>query len=153
MKCSLELAVNGAKLTMFPEFKSVLTPIYTTWLFLQIFLLIIMISIPNIFIEMKLVLPFLVVAILVSYQIGNVSASLSEYNLLDEYEKLDYVIDMVNEIELKLKLIQDMTMRLNILEVFVYQSQSPVNTGLDEVDNWSQNKAYESSLVDLSQFD
>ena len=101
---------------------------------------------------MRFVLPILVMAILVGCQIGNVLAAVSDLYDMSEYDKLDYVIDMVNEIELKIKLIQDMTMRLNILEVFVYQSQSPVNVGLDEVDNWSQNKEYASSLVDMSQF-
>ena len=101
---------------------------------------------------MKFMILILVMAIFASCQIGNVSAGVQDLLQMDEYERLDYVIDMVNEIELKIKLIQDMTMRLNILEVFVYQSQAPVNVGLDEVDNWSKNLEYESNLVDLSQF-
>lgn len=102
---------------------------------------------------MRFVLSILVMAILVGGQIGNVLTSVQDLVDMSEYDKLDYVIDLVNEIELKLKLIQDMTMRLNILEVFVYQSQSPVNVGLDEIDNWSKNQEYASSLVDMSQFD
>ena len=102
---------------------------------------------------MKSLFPILVVAILATNQIGNVLGSVQDLLNMDEYQRLDYVIDMVNEIELKIKIIQDMTMRLNVLEVFVYQTQAPVNVGLDEVDNWSKNVEYESNLVDLSPFE
>ena len=113
---------------------------------------------------MKSLFPMLVMAILASLQLGNVLGDViddiadehtTNLNLLnmDEWQRLDYVIDMVNEIELKLKIIQDMTMRLNILEVFVYQTQAPVNVGLDEVDNWAKNLEYQQRLVDLSPFE
>ena len=67
-------------------------------------------------------------------------------------EKLFYVIDLVNEIEIKLKCIEDMTMRLNILEVFVYLAQKDVDTGLDKVDNWYTNQEMAKNLTDMTTY-
>merc|ERR1712001_273390 len=73
-------------------------------------------------------------------------------NWKDNDEKLFYVIDLVNEIEIKLKCIEDMTMRLNILEVFVYLAQKDVDTGLDKVDNWYTNQEMAKNLTDMTTY-
>ena len=101
---------------------------------------------------MNIVVAILLGGTVVTLLIGNVLSTEAEYERYDQYQKLDYVIDMVNEIEAKLTLIEDMTMRLNIFEVFVYLAQKDVRHGLNEVDNWTENLKLKENLADISPY-
>ena len=101
---------------------------------------------------MNIVVAILLGGTVVTLLIGNVLSTEAEYERYNQYEKLDYVIDMVNEIEAKLTLIEDMTMRLNIFEVFVYLAQKDVRHGLNEVDNWTENLKLKENLADISPY-
>ena len=84
---------------------------------------------------------------------GYGTASEESWEALDDnFAKLDYVIDLVNEIEIKLTCVEDMVMRLNTLEVLVYLSQKDVMDGLDHVDDWSKNKELAKQLTDISKY-
>lgn len=104
------------------------------------------------FLDMNIVVAILLGGTVVTLLIGNVLSTEAEYERYDQYQKLDYVIDMVNEIEAKLTLIEDMTMRLNIFEVFVYLAQKDVRHGLNEVDNWTENLKLKENLADISPY-
>ena len=101
------------------------------------------------FLEMK-TLCFILFACTAAYFMDDVRADWDNWK--DNDEKLFYVIDLVNEIEIKLKCIEDMTMRLNILEVFVYLAQKDVDTGLDKVDNWYTNQEMAKNLTDMTTY-
>ena len=101
---------------------------------------------------MNIVVAILLGGTVVNLLIGNAFSDTAEFDKYDQYEKLDYVIDMVNEIEAKLTLIEDMTMRLNIFEVFVYLAQKDVRHGLNEVDNWTENLNLAENLANVKQY-
>ena len=101
---------------------------------------------------MNVVLAILLGGTVLTCLIGNVFPNEVTFDSLDQYEKLDYVIDMVNEIEAKFKLIEDMTVRLNIFEVFVFLAQKDVRHGLNEVDNWDKNAKLGENLADMSKY-
>ena len=101
---------------------------------------------------MNIVVAILLGGTIVTLMVGNVVSDMAEFERYDQYGKLDYVIDMVNEIEAKLLLIEDMTMRLNIFEVFVFLAQKDVRHGLNEVDNWTKNEELAENLANIKQY-
>ena len=93
-----------------------------------------------IFTDMKNVVPILLV-VTTSFLVGNVYPApnqRADWKNLSDLDKMDYVVDLVNEIELKMACVQDMTMRVNTLEVFVYVSTGDVVDGLATADDHSK---------------